>query len=106
LPGQDRARARYDDLTFRATEFRSGLVAWFMFYTAVSRAKLMIVDKLDEPWTMSFHRPDLYPFLAEEFGATMRTGHEGYVVRQGHRMVKLVNRQTFSRLNFAANENR
>lgn len=92
--GKLRVKERFQDLTVLMTEHRQGLEQWFRMYLAIARAKTVVLKALERSesdFQMAIPTPNgLQP-----------TGHEGFVVTVGTQTVKLIDRQVFSRLNFA-----
>jgi hypothetical protein len=72
---------------------REGMVLWFELHRAITRAKLVVIRKLEQANT------DVLTFAQTATGYRP-TGPEGFVVTQQDRTVKLIDRQEFSRRNF------
>lgn len=72
---------------------RQDVAHWFMTHQAITHLKLLIVRKLEQASTIGTFIPTA--------NGLQSTGHEGYVaVSHTGRMVKLVDRLSFSRANF------
>jgi hypothetical protein len=73
---------------------RQGLEQWFRLYIAIGRAKTVVLR------TMEQAQSEFGTFVKVN-GDLKSTGPEGFVCTVGHKTVKLVDRNEFSRLNFA-----
>lgn len=91
--GQQAVTDRFNTMMTSLRTHVSGVVAWFALHTAISRAKLLIIRKLDQVSKIG-------TFIQTANGL-QHTGPEGYVATShAGKMIKLVDRLTFSRNNF------
>lgn len=91
--GQQRIREKFDDIVQEVRNISSLLTQWFALHQAIARTKNIVVQKLNQASKIA-------TFVSTPNGYKV-TGPEGYVAC-GHdgRMIKLVDRMEFSRLNF------
>lgn len=92
--GRANVAGKFTDLTMQLAGLRPGLEQWFRLYLAINRAKVAVLRTLEKA------QSDFGTFVKVD-GVWTPTGPEGFVVTVGHTTVKLVDRNEFSRLNFA-----
>jgi hypothetical protein len=81
-----------EDLTL--PKVREGMIRWFDLHRALTRAKTIIIRKLEQAPS------DFRTFALADDGLFEPTGPEGFVVASGSLAVKLVDRPEFSHRNF------
>ena len=91
--GQAGVRSKFQGLIGDVRGIRKALIQWFSLHQAIARTKNIVIRKLNQASKVA-------TFVATPNGYKV-TGPEGYVAC-GHdgRMIKLVDRLEFSRLNF------
>ena len=96
--GQAAQNALYQAVEDTLLRHSIGLIRWFHLHDAITRAKLIVVQKLAQASRVG-------TFIVTPTGLQV-TGPEGFVaVSRSGRMVKLVDRLEFSRHNFQATKN-
>ena len=91
--GQQAVREKFEELIGDLRDVTKQLTQWFVLHQAIARTKNIVVQKLNQASKVG-------TFVSTPNGYKV-TGPEGYVAC-GHdgRMIKLVDRMEFSRLNF------